>query len=199
MNVLNHSIHSAHCRACKERVREILTAIYGECRVNPSIPVAGASGRLREQRHWQFFGIDPQRARRLARPSRLYQKPASAALRLLCFSSAFYLRIRREPTLLSGSSDHTATLSRRHCQWVFHYRVGKISVVKSMRWTIGPSIATSGAPGMTRCAIWCRLFMDLNRLSGSMPVSVNGARSMRQMRGIHSVNYSTANVLRDFG
>ena len=26
--------HSAHCRACKERVREMLTAIYGECRVN---------------------------------------------------------------------------------------------------------------------------------------------------------------------
>ena len=30
--------HSAHCRACKERVRELLTAIYGECRVNHSFP-----------------------------------------------------------------------------------------------------------------------------------------------------------------
>ena len=26
--------HTAHCRACKERVRELLTAIYGDCRVN---------------------------------------------------------------------------------------------------------------------------------------------------------------------
>jgi hypothetical protein len=26
--------HSTHCRACKERVRELLTAIYGDCRVN---------------------------------------------------------------------------------------------------------------------------------------------------------------------
>jgi len=30
--------HSAHCRACKERVRELLTVIYGECRVNHSFP-----------------------------------------------------------------------------------------------------------------------------------------------------------------
>jgi hypothetical protein len=28
--------HSEHCRACKERVRELLTAIYGHCRVNHS-------------------------------------------------------------------------------------------------------------------------------------------------------------------
>jgi hypothetical protein len=28
--------HSAHCRACKERVRELLAAIYGDCRVNCS-------------------------------------------------------------------------------------------------------------------------------------------------------------------
>jgi hypothetical protein len=28
--------HSAHCRACKQRVRELLTAIYGNCRVNHS-------------------------------------------------------------------------------------------------------------------------------------------------------------------
>ena len=26
--------HSAHCRACKERVRELLTAIHGDCRAN---------------------------------------------------------------------------------------------------------------------------------------------------------------------
>jgi hypothetical protein len=30
--------HSAHCRACKERGREILTLVYGECRVNHSFP-----------------------------------------------------------------------------------------------------------------------------------------------------------------
>jgi hypothetical protein len=30
--------HSAHCRACKERVREILTAIFGECRVGHQFP-----------------------------------------------------------------------------------------------------------------------------------------------------------------
>jgi len=28
--------HSEHCRACKERVRELLTAIYGHCHVNHS-------------------------------------------------------------------------------------------------------------------------------------------------------------------
>lgn len=27
-------LHSAHCRACKLRVRELLVAIYGDCRVN---------------------------------------------------------------------------------------------------------------------------------------------------------------------
>jgi len=30
--------HSQHCRACKERVREFLTAIYGLCYVNRSFP-----------------------------------------------------------------------------------------------------------------------------------------------------------------
>lgn len=30
--------HSQHCRACKERVRELLTAIYGHCPVNHSFP-----------------------------------------------------------------------------------------------------------------------------------------------------------------
>lgn len=30
--------HSAHCRACKERVRALLSVIYGECRVNHSFP-----------------------------------------------------------------------------------------------------------------------------------------------------------------
>jgi hypothetical protein len=32
------SQHSLHCRACKERVRELLTAIYGDCHVNHSFP-----------------------------------------------------------------------------------------------------------------------------------------------------------------
>ncbi len=36
LNVLNDNLHSAHCRACKQRVFEMLTAIYGECRVNHS-------------------------------------------------------------------------------------------------------------------------------------------------------------------
>ena len=30
--------HSAHCRACKERVRELLTVIYGNCSVNQLFP-----------------------------------------------------------------------------------------------------------------------------------------------------------------
>ena len=30
--------HSAHCRACKERVHELLTAIYGECRTHCQFP-----------------------------------------------------------------------------------------------------------------------------------------------------------------
>jgi hypothetical protein len=38
LNVLNNNVHSAHCRACKERVRELLTAIYGECQANHSFP-----------------------------------------------------------------------------------------------------------------------------------------------------------------
>ena len=38
LKVLNNNIHSPHCRACKERVREILTAAYGECRVNYQFP-----------------------------------------------------------------------------------------------------------------------------------------------------------------
>jgi len=29
-------MHSAHCRACKERVRELLTVVYAECIVNQS-------------------------------------------------------------------------------------------------------------------------------------------------------------------
>ena len=36
MNVLNDNSHSEHCRACKERVRELLAAIYGHCHVNHS-------------------------------------------------------------------------------------------------------------------------------------------------------------------
>ncbi len=38
LNILNNNLHSAHCRACKERVREILTLVYGECGVNHSFP-----------------------------------------------------------------------------------------------------------------------------------------------------------------
>jgi len=30
--------HSDHCRACKDRIRELLTAIYGDCQVNQSFP-----------------------------------------------------------------------------------------------------------------------------------------------------------------
>jgi len=30
--------HSEHCRACKERVRELQTAIYGDCQVGYSFP-----------------------------------------------------------------------------------------------------------------------------------------------------------------
>jgi hypothetical protein len=30
--------HSAHCRACKERVRELLVVVYGACRVNHALP-----------------------------------------------------------------------------------------------------------------------------------------------------------------
>ena len=30
--------HSPHCRACKQRVHELLSAIYGECRVNHPFP-----------------------------------------------------------------------------------------------------------------------------------------------------------------
>ena len=37
-SVLNNNTHSAHCRACKERVREILAANYGDCRVNHQFP-----------------------------------------------------------------------------------------------------------------------------------------------------------------
>ena len=44
MNVLNDNIHSAHCRACKQRVREVLTAIYGECRVNHQFPWLAVPG-----------------------------------------------------------------------------------------------------------------------------------------------------------
>jgi hypothetical protein len=38
LNVSNNNIHSGHCRACKERVGEILTAIYGMCSVNQQFP-----------------------------------------------------------------------------------------------------------------------------------------------------------------
>jgi len=39
LNTLNNNIiHSAHCRACKQRVDELLTQLYGTCRVNHSFP-----------------------------------------------------------------------------------------------------------------------------------------------------------------
>ena len=38
LNVLNNNVHSAHCRPCKERVRELLTALYGECRIDVLFP-----------------------------------------------------------------------------------------------------------------------------------------------------------------
>lgn len=38
MNVLNDNLHSGHCRACKERLRELLTAAFGQCRVNHVFP-----------------------------------------------------------------------------------------------------------------------------------------------------------------
>ena len=49
--------HSAHCRACKARVRELLAAIYGDCRANHQFPwpshpqdyVNTAIGNLLEQ------------------------------------------------------------------------------------------------------------------------------------------------------
>jgi hypothetical protein len=35
LNILNN-LHPAHCRACKQRLAEILTAVYGDCRQNHS-------------------------------------------------------------------------------------------------------------------------------------------------------------------
>jgi hypothetical protein len=48
--------HSEHCRACKERVRELLTALYGDCRVNhsfswPAKPEAYEATALGEALH----------------------------------------------------------------------------------------------------------------------------------------------------
>jgi len=38
LNVLNDNLHSAHCRACKERVGELLKVVYGDCRMNARFP-----------------------------------------------------------------------------------------------------------------------------------------------------------------
>lgn len=38
LNVLNDTLHSPHCRACKERVRELLAATYGDCRAGHQFP-----------------------------------------------------------------------------------------------------------------------------------------------------------------
>jgi hypothetical protein len=35
---IHEMAHSGHCRECKEHVRHMLTALYGECRVNYSFP-----------------------------------------------------------------------------------------------------------------------------------------------------------------
>ena len=34
MNILSDNLHSAHCRACKQRVHEMLSRLYGDCRVH---------------------------------------------------------------------------------------------------------------------------------------------------------------------
>jgi hypothetical protein len=39
---LNDNLHSAHCRACKQRVREMLSRLYGDCQVN--YPLSWPSG-----------------------------------------------------------------------------------------------------------------------------------------------------------
>lgn len=38
MNGLNDLPHSGHCRACKERVRELLSAVYGGCQTHRQFP-----------------------------------------------------------------------------------------------------------------------------------------------------------------
>src|SRR4030095_6354315 len=38
MNILNNNMHSAHCRACKECVGELLKAIYGDCKLSYQFP-----------------------------------------------------------------------------------------------------------------------------------------------------------------
>ena len=35
---MSEAQHSGHCRPCKERVREMLIALYGECRANNQFP-----------------------------------------------------------------------------------------------------------------------------------------------------------------
>jgi hypothetical protein len=40
---MNTVVHSDHCRACKERIRELLTAIYGDCSVGRQFPWAARS------------------------------------------------------------------------------------------------------------------------------------------------------------
>ena len=38
LNVLNDNLHSGHCRACKERIRGLLAAVYGDCRAGHRFP-----------------------------------------------------------------------------------------------------------------------------------------------------------------
>jgi hypothetical protein len=63
LNVLNDNLHSAHCRACKECVGELLKAVYGDCRLNaqfswPSHPEAYVNTPVGEplQRIWTDLG-----------------------------------------------------------------------------------------------------------------------------------------------
>lgn len=81
--------------------------------------MAGPSRGLCGQRHRSRLAFDPQGPRRLARPWRLYKKRASSALRFLYFRSAFYLRIRREPTLLPGSSNHARPIPQNMAVGIF--------------------------------------------------------------------------------
>jgi hypothetical protein len=44
--------HSGHCRACKERVHELLTAIYGDCQMNQVILLVVPTGGLCKYADW---------------------------------------------------------------------------------------------------------------------------------------------------
>jgi hypothetical protein len=83
------------------------------------ISVVGSTARLRQFARGNSIAANPYRARKFARPSRFQQERASSALRLLYFRSAFYLRIRREPTLLPPAAGHAFALYRANQLRVF--------------------------------------------------------------------------------